>query len=151
MKKIRTLLSVGLLMVPIALLAQRTEQSGGAAYPDAWPTHYGDYSGRRFSPLTQINATNVKTLSLAWIHRATAQEGDNVGGEYKAGDPYYWGGPQANVTLKATPLVVNGIMYFSAPDHAYAIDARTGRQIWHYFWRTRGGIHIGNRGMGIYG
>jgi acido-empty-quinoprotein group A len=93
----------------------------------------------------------VKTLSLAWIHRATAQEGENVGGEYRTGDPYYWGGPQANVTLKATPLMVNGVLYFAAPDHAYAIDARTGKAIWHYYWRTRGGIHIGNRGIGMYG
>jgi acido-empty-quinoprotein group A len=151
MTRVRMMLSLGLLVLPIALLAQRTDRPGSTTYPDAWPNHYGDHSGRRYSPLTQINATNVKTLSLAWIHRATAQEGDNVGGEYKAGDPYYWGGPQANVTIKATPLMVDGVLYFAAPDHAYAIDARTGRQLWHYFWRTRGGIHIGNRGVGKYG
>jgi alcohol dehydrogenase (cytochrome c) len=145
----RMLLAACVLALPIALLAQRTDSP--AAFPDAWPAHYGDHTGRRFSPLNQINGTNVKTLSLAWIHRATAQEGDNVGGEYRTGDPYYWGGPQANVTIKATPLMVNGVLYFAAPDHAYAIDARTGRQIWHYFWRTRGGIHIGNRGMGMFG
>jgi acido-empty-quinoprotein group A len=149
MKKTQTLVAIASVVLPIALLAQGPERA--AAYPDSWPAHYGDQSGRRYSPLTQINAGNVKTLSLAWIHRATAQEGDNVGGEYKAGDPYYWGGPQANVTIKATPLMVNGVLYFAAPDHAYAIDARTGRAIWHYFWRTRGGIHIGNRGVGMYG
>ena len=55
------------------------------------------------------------------------------------------------MTFKATALVANGVMYFAAPDHAYAIDARTGRSIWHYFWRTRGGIHIGNRGVVMYG
>ena len=151
MNKTRMLVLACAFVVPIALLAQRTDSPGSAAYPDAWPAHYGDYSGRRYSPLNQINATNVKTLSLAWIHRATGQEGDNVGGEYRTGDPYYWGGPQPNVTLKATPLMVNGVLYFAAPDHAYAIDARTGRTIWHYFWRTRGGIHIGNRGVGMYG
>jgi acido-empty-quinoprotein group A len=157
MDRMRMLLSAVMLVLPIALLAQPFSFAQGGrpesptTYPDSWPTHYGDHSGRRYSPLDQINAGNVKTLSLAWIHRATAQEGDNVGGEYQAGDPYYWGGPQATVTIKATPLVVNGIMYVAAPDHAYAIDARTGRQIWHYFWRTRGGIHIGNRGMGMFG
>jgi acido-empty-quinoprotein group A len=149
MNKMRLLLAAFAFVLPVALLAQRTDSP--AAFPDAWPAHYGDHSGRRYSPLNQINANNVKTLSLAWIHRATAQEGDNVGGEYRTGDPYYWGGPQANVTIKATPLMVNGVLYFAAPDHAYAIDARTGRQIWHYFWRTRGGIHIGNRGMGMFG
>jgi acido-empty-quinoprotein group A len=157
MNKMRLLLAAFAFVLPIALLAQPFDFAQGgradspAAFPDAWPAHYGDHTGRRFSPLNQINATNVKTLSLAWIHRATAQEGDNVGGEYRTGDPYYWGGPQANVTIKATPLMVNGVLYFAAPDHAYAIDARTGRAIWHYFWRTRGGIHIGNRGVGMYG
>ena len=147
MKTLRTFIAMCSVAIPIAIVAQVPN----ATFPDSWPTHYGDSSGRRYSPLTQINATNVKTLSLAWTHRATAQEGENVGGEYKSGDPYYWGGPQANVTIKATPLVANGVMYFAAPDHAYAIDAKTGRQIWHYFWRTRGGIHIGNRGVGMYG
>jgi len=151
MKKMPTLLSICSVALPIALLAQAPDGSRAAKYPEAWPTHYGDYSGRRYSPLTQINATNVKTLSLAWIHRATAEEGENGGGEYRTGDPYYWGGPQTNMTIKATPLMVDGVLYFAAPDHAYAIDARTGRAIWHYFWRTRGGIHIGNRGVGMYG
>ena len=45
--------------------------------------------------------------------------------------------------------MVNGTLYFSAPDHVWAVDARTGREIWHYFWKTRGGIHIGNRGVGM--
>src|SRR5689334_22797418 len=47
---------------PAALLKQPT---------DTWPTYNGDYSGRRFSPLTQINSTNVHTLSLAWVARFT--------------------------------------------------------------------------------
>ncbi|PYQ93323.1 MAG: acido-empty-quinoprotein group A [Acidobacteria bacterium] len=152
MKEMRTLLLVCSVVLPIAILAaQAPDPSRLGNYPDAWPTHYGDHSGRRYSPLAQINLTNVKTLSLAWIHRATAEEGENAGGEHRTGDPYYWGGPQANVTIKATPLMVDGVLYFAAPDHAYAIDARTGRAIWHYFWRTRGGIHIGNRGVGMYG
>ena len=37
------------------------------------------------------------------------------------------------------------------PDNAWAVDARTGREIWHYNWETKGGIHIGNRGVGMYG
>jgi len=36
---------------------------------DSWPTYNGDYSGRRFSTLTQINQKNVKQLSLGWIFR----------------------------------------------------------------------------------
>ena len=46
---------------------------------------------------------------------------------------------------------MNGVLYFTVPDHAWAVDARTGREIWHYKWESKGGIHIGNRGVGIYG
>jgi alcohol dehydrogenase (cytochrome c) len=95
---------------------------------DSWPTFNGDYSGRRFSPLTQITAANVKALSLAWMYNAT-----NAG------------------TIKSTPLMIDGVLYFSAPDHAFAVDARTGRELWHYIWPTTGGNHLGNRGMGALG
>ena len=37
------------------------------------------------------------------------------------------------------------------PDHAWAVDARTGREVWHYSWTSHGGEHIGNRGVGVYG
>ena len=78
---------------------------------DSWPMFNGDYSGRRFSPLKKINSTNVNSLTLAWMYRATAGNGGNV-------------------QLKSTPLQINGVLYFSAPDHAWAVDARTGREIW---------------------
>jgi len=35
--------------------------------------------------------------------------------------------------------MVNGIVYFTIPDHAWAIDARTGEEIWHYSWQDQGG------------
>jgi alcohol dehydrogenase (cytochrome c) len=41
-------------------------------------------------------------------------------------------------------------LYVSTPDNAWAIDARTGQQIWHFVWKTRGGTHIGNRGLGLW-
>ncbi len=114
---------------------------------EAWPTYHGDYSGRHYSTLNQINQSNVKALSLAWVYRInTLQSGAIVGGE-GADDPPAAGSP----IIKAVPLMVNGVLYFSVPDHAWAVDARTGQEIWHYFWKTKGGIHIGNRGMGMYG
>jgi alcohol dehydrogenase (cytochrome c) len=42
-------------------------------------------------------------------------------------------------------------MYFTLPDHVWAVDARTGRELWHYTWPSHGGIHIGNRGAAISG
>ncbi len=91
---------------------------------DTWPTYNGDYSGRRFSPLDQINATNIHSLTLAWIFSAHQE-------------------------LKSTPLEVNGILYFTAPDNVWAVDARYGREIWHYH-RASEGDHIGHRGVGMY-
>ena len=99
---------------------------------DTWPTYNGDYSGRRYSPLSKINASNINSLSLAWVHRVVST--NNFSG-----------------TIKATPLIVNGVMYFTLPDHVWAVDARTGREIWRYVWKSKGGIHIGNRGVGIFG
>ena len=119
---------------------------------DAWPTYNGDYSGRRFSPLSQINQSNIKDLKVAWTYRAKPGEtpGSIVGGEGSAPQ----GPPPSNpfgASIKATPLMVNGVLYFTTPDNTWAVDARSGKELWHYFWRTRGGIHIGNRGVGMYG
>ncbi len=97
--------------------------------PDSWPTYFGDYSGKRFSTLTKINDKNVKGLSLDWM--ADLSGGGNI---------------------KGVPLMVNGTLFVTVPNHAYAMDARTGRELWHYTWlRNRGGRTIGNRGPAIYG
>jgi alcohol dehydrogenase (cytochrome c) len=53
--------------------------------------------------------------------------------------------------IKATPLEIDGVLYLSAPDHAYAVDARTGREVWQYRWPSSGGNHLGNRGMAALG
>lgn len=113
---------------------------------DTWPTYNGDYSGRRFSPLKQINSSNVGDMTLAWIYRASTSTGS---GRFGAGGGASGGGE--NIEIKATPIEVNGILYFAIPDHAWAVDARNGRELWHYRWETKGGIHIGNRGFGMYG
>jgi len=94
---------------------------------DTWPTYNGDYSGRRHSPLKQINAGNVKSLTLAWVFQAHS------------------------TAIKSTPLEVNGVLYFTVPDNVWAVDARTGQQIWHYKYSSDGGDHIGHRGVGMYG
>ena len=92
---------------------------------DTWPTYNGDYSGRRHSTLDQINASNVNSLTLAWAFRVRGS------------------------VIKSTPLVVNGILYFTTPDNVWAVDARYGRQIWHYH-RPSEGDHIGQRGVAMY-
>jgi acido-empty-quinoprotein group A len=100
---------------------------------DTWPTYNGDYSGRRFSTLDDVKASNVGTLGLSWVFHAATGSANPFGG-----------------SIKSTPLEVNGVLYFTVPDHAWAVDAKTGRELWHYKWDSKGGIHIGNRGVGIY-
>ena len=127
-----------------------------------WPTYSGDYSGQRYSKLSQINTSNVKNLSLAWTSRVTAGMGNAgggrgpgaavpptiVGGEGSAELAASFGG---NTNIRASILMVDGRLYFSTPDNAWAMDARDGRVLWHYYWKTKGGTHIGNRGLGLWG
>src|SRR5579871_4808716 len=123
----------------------------------SWPTYGGDYTARRYSELQQINRSNVKNLALAWATQLPTDHGGadalvptSVGGI--AAEPVPFGGPGASGTqVVGSVLEVNGTLYMSVPDHAWAVDARTGRVRWHYFWKTRGGTHIGNRGMGMWG
>jgi len=99
--------------------------------PSAWPTYNGDYSGRRFSPLKQINSANVQHLSLAWATRVTSSSSNGI-------------------TIKSTPLLVNDVLYFTAPNNVWAADVRTGRELWHYTYPPNTGSTIGNRGLGMY-
>jgi acido-empty-quinoprotein group A len=112
---------VGQMLDPAKLLQKPT---------DSWPTYNGDYSGRRYSELKRINASNVHGLSLAWVTR-------------------YGSGP--GITIKSTPLLVNGVLYFTSPNNVWAADARTGRELWHYLYPPSSGSTLGNRGVGMYG
>ncbi|HTV56877.1 MAG TPA: acido-empty-quinoprotein group A [Terriglobia bacterium] len=90
-----------------------------------WPTYNGDYTGRRYSSLSEINQSNVRSLTLAWAFQTHQQ------------------------AMKSTPLEVNGILYLTVPNQVWAVDARTGREIWH-FERQSGGNFIANRGVAMY-
>ena len=123
------------LLLATTLFAQGLDPKALLKPPtDSWPTYNGDYSGRRFSTLDQINSTNLDSLALEWFYRI-----NGVGQQRGVGAP----------TIKSTPLLVNGILYFTIPDHVYAVDARTGEEIWHYTWQDQGGHLVGNRGLGM--
>ena len=144
---VRFVLPLILTIVPAVLLAQTLDPKVLTKAPsDAWPTYHGDYSGKRYSTLDQVNRSNVGTLTLAWMYRTDPSEGTNVGGTWKEGDPVFWGGPTNGVRIASTPLMVDGVMFFTAVDRVWAINARTGAEIWQYFWRTTGGHPDGNRG-----
>ncbi len=94
---------------------------------DSWPSYHGDYSGRRHSRLTQITPQNVRGLSLAWIFQTD----------------------QA-ASIKSTPLLVDGILYFTVPENVWAVDAHSGHMIWHYKNPPTKGDKIGQRGVAMY-
>jgi alcohol dehydrogenase (cytochrome c) len=155
----------GFLLCYAGLAAQTLDPAVlNKALANDWPTYSGDYSGQRYSRLTQINQSNVKHLSLAWTARVTAGPGAPGGGGFggrggfNAPPPTIIGGEAAEAvggfggtSIKASVLQVDGFLYFSTPDNAWAMDARDGRVLWHYYWKTKGGTHIGNRGLGMWG
>jgi acido-empty-quinoprotein group A len=106
---------------------------------DTWPTYNGDYSGQRHSKFTQINASNVNSLSLVWTSRLDF------------GALSYAQQASEGRRIKASPLLVDGILYFTITDNVWAMDARTGHVIWHYSWPNNSAIHVANRGLGMYG
>jgi len=98
-----------------------------------WPTYHGHLSGNRHSPLRQIHTGNVSQLAPKWIFSI----------------------PNAR-RLEVTPVVVDGVMYVTTANRAYALDARSGRQIWRYQRPLTKGL-VGdaagaiNRGVAILG
>jgi hypothetical protein len=95
-------------LVTTSLVAQQGAALDPAALlkapTDSWPTYHGDYSGRRYSPLTQINADNVRNLQLAWVYRLnTSQALAQIGGEGPDVPPAAASG-FGPPTIKATPL-----------------------------------------------
>jgi len=93
----------------------------------------GDYTQSRYYPNRQINSANVAKLRPAWIFQTEVKE-----------------------SMETTPIVINGIMYVTTSfNHVYALDARTGEQLWHYKHKL-GPITVyccgpNNRGVAAYG
>jgi len=97
-----------------------------------WISYNGDYSGRRYSSLSEVNTTNVGTLRAQWVFHARNSD-----------------------RLEVTPVVVNGVMFLTAANDAFALDARSGRVIWHHAWPISEGLiddasrHL-NRGVAVW-
>ena len=81
--------------------------------PHNWLSYSGNYAGHRYSPLSQIDRTNVKYLQLKWSYH-----------------PLYAKNGNAQNKMENTPLVADGIMYTGTALEAVALDAVTGRQFW---------------------
>ena len=104
------------------------------AKPGEWITHGRDYAETRFSPLKQINDSNVKDLGLAWSFDTQTDRG-----------------------LEATPIIVDGVMYTTGSwSIVYALDARTGKQLWKWdpkvphSYGPKACCDVVNRGVAVY-
>jgi len=105
------LLASAAAFAPLAA-AQVTSQRllDSAKEPQNWLMYSGDYAGRRYSTLDQINTANAPSLVAKWAYQTMGT------GKYES-----------------TSLVVDGVLYGTgSDDRAFALDARTGRPIWQY-------------------
>ncbi len=98
-----------------------------------WLSYNGDYTGRRFSSLVQITPKNVAQLRAQWVFHASNSN-----------------------SLEVTPVVYDGLMFVTSANDAYALDAQTGRVIWHYSRSITEGLiddasQHHSRGVGILG
>src|SRR5690242_1220485 len=93
-----------------AVATTTARPSGWSGESEDWPTSGDDWRQSYYSPLRLINASNVDTLGYAWSYDLDTTLG-----------------------LEATPVVVNGVMYASAPwGVVHAVDARTGKRLWRF-------------------
>ncbi|ARN75174.1 PQQ-dependent dehydrogenase, methanol/ethanol family [Oceanicoccus sagamiensis] len=106
-----TALIAGWLTISLSLPVASQVNSNSLSNPgDEWLNYGRDYTEQRFSPQQQITTDNVSQLGLAWSFTF----------------------PTARV-MEATPLIHQGVLYVTTPwSHVFAIDARTGKQRWHY-------------------
>jgi alcohol dehydrogenase (cytochrome c) len=132
-------LLVGAALLSVAALARVSAQSITnqqlQAGPDAgsWLTYSGDYSAQRHSPLAQITPQNAAQLGAQWAFQT------GVLGKFEA-----------------SPIAINGVLYVTGPENtAWAIDARSGRQLWSYRRSLPDGLNICcgrvNRGFAVLG
>jgi alcohol dehydrogenase (cytochrome c) len=114
----------------VHLLRRTGDRYRSVTSEPSWTTYNGDPGGNRYTTLTQIDKTTVARLAPKWVFTV----------------------PDAG-TLQMTPLVVDGIMYVTAPNECYALDAGSGRQIWHFKRPRTKGVQGGhaNRGAAVAG
>ena len=135
----------GALVATLSVAAQQPAPTGvtsqdlldGLKNPSRWLMYSGDYSGARHSPLTQITPADVGRLAAQW----TFQVENMVTGR----------------GFEGTPIVLDGVMYVTGNNNtAWAVDVRTGKQLWRYRRQLPPGLTYGagnasNRGFAILG
>lgn len=103
--------------IAAGLIGQAATQSPGER--SSWSAYGGDAGGSRYSSLSQINRDNVERLELAWTYRT---------GDVSDGTRY-----RRKSKFEATPIMLNGVLYFSTPfNRVIALDPATGSELWTY-------------------
>jgi alcohol dehydrogenase (cytochrome c) len=113
--------------VPYARLLEAARE------PENWITYSGGYAGHRYSSLKQIDTRTVGEMGVRWIFQS------GIPGKFET-----------------TPIVIDGVMFVTGPEnHVWALDARTGRSIWHYQRRLPEKLRVCcgnvNRGVAVLG
>ncbi|MGH7859858.1 MAG: PQQ-binding-like beta-propeller repeat protein, partial [Candidatus Binatia bacterium] len=109
-------MSRGAWKIPLLITMLVTPARG--ADVGSWPVAGGDAGATRYSPLADIDRTNVSRLEVAWRYRH---------GDYRSG----WGVPYLGTAFEATPILVEGRLVFPTPyNRVIALDPRTGRELW---------------------
>jgi alcohol dehydrogenase (cytochrome c) len=109
----------------VQLLRREGERFRPVTSERDWPIYNGEPGGNRYTTLTQIDKTSVARLAPRWLFSV----------------------PEAGL-LQTTPVVAGGIMYVTAPNQCFALDAGTGRPIWHYKRPLTKGVSGGNANRG---
>src|SRR5215469_17030110 len=113
----------GTILTPRPLVSQvnpinvLTEELSARPPGANWLSYNGDYTGRRYTSLSQMTPENVGQLRAQWVSHSTNSD-----------------------RLEVTPVVVDGLMLVTSANDAYALDARTGRIIWHHQTPTTEGL-----------
>ncbi|HET6630377.1 MAG TPA: pyrroloquinoline quinone-dependent dehydrogenase [Woeseiaceae bacterium] len=104
---------------PLALVTCLLACAPATADDSGWPHYAHDLAGTRYSPLDQIDASNVDRLEIAW--------------QFRTGELGQGAEDADSLTFEATPVLWNGALYFStAFGTAFAIDAATGEELWRF-------------------
>lgn len=111
-------MTVKLILAAGCALSALVAQSDRSASGD-WPQYAHDAAGTRYSPLQQINPSNVAGLKLVWKHRFRSEK-------------ELTGPPAGLAPSQATPLVISGVMYLPSGKRVVALEPETGKEIWSY-------------------
>ena len=120
MKIVTWLFALGLFLLVSCKSNDKKKEESTMEAGNNWPSYGGNKAGNRYSPLTQINAGNVKDLQVVWIYDAREPvDSSNL--------------QQRPKEIQCQPIVVDGILYGTTPElKLFAVNAATGKELWKF-------------------